>query len=206
MLPVHETDVIPNHRRRVLILSQLRVVMLYGASKPYSTSLKSTNECPQCQRCWQDRRTFATACTRMEGRPTRLLEDVGFMCNAVRRGGAGAHTWRTHCLARSSSRIPDVGFLADGEYSCWSVSELRGTQSRVHGLKCRGYEALWAQAAHSPRVAGSGGSPTALRPSYCGVRLGPMSPAPLRRRIGTRWAKGRTGTSFRSTEATRRTR
>ena len=58
MLPVHETDVIPNHRRRVLILSQLRVVMLYGASKPYSTSLKSTNECPQCQRCWQDRRTL----------------------------------------------------------------------------------------------------------------------------------------------------
>src|ERR687897_3186445 len=89
-----------------------------------------------------------------------FIEDVGFMCNAVRRGGAGAHTWRIHCLARSSTRLPDVGFPADGEYSCGSVSGLRGTQGRVHGLKCRGYEALWASAAHSPRLAGSGGSPT----------------------------------------------
>ena len=29
-----------------------------------------------------------------------FIEDVEFMCNAVRRGGAGAHTWRIHCLAR----------------------------------------------------------------------------------------------------------
>jgi hypothetical protein len=104
---------------------------------------------------------FTTTCTRIEARPTRpYREDVEFMCNAVRRGGTGAHTWRIHCLARSSTRLPDVGFLADGEYSCASVSGLRGTQSRVHGLKCRGYEALWASAAHSPRVARSGGSPT----------------------------------------------
>src|ERR671910_788225 len=88
------------------------------------------------------------------------MEDVGFMCNAVRKGGAGAHTWRIHYLARSSTRLPDVGFLADGEYSCGSVSGLRGTQGRVHGLKYRGYEALWASAAHSPRLARSGGSHT----------------------------------------------
>ena len=95
-------------------------------------------------------------------RPGRLgfIEDVGFMCNAVRRGGAGAHTWRIHCLARSSTRLPDVGFPADGEYSCGSVSGLRGAQRPMHGLKCRGYEAHWASAAHSPRVARSGGSPT----------------------------------------------
>jgi hypothetical protein len=81
---------------------------------------------------------FTTTCTRIEARPTRpYREDVEFMCNAVRRGGTGAHTWRIHCLARSSTRLPDVGFLADGEYSCASVSGLRGTQSRVHGLKCR---------------------------------------------------------------------
>ena len=88
------------------------------------------------------------------------MEDVGFMCNAVRKGGAGAHTWRIHCLARSSTRLPDVGFPADGEYSCGSVSGLRGTQSPMHGLKYRGYEALWASAAHSLRVARSSGSPT----------------------------------------------
>ena len=104
---------------------------------------------------------FTTACTRIEGRPTRLYrEEVRFMCNAVRRGGAGAHTWRIHCLARSSIRLPEVAFLADREYSCGLVSGLRGAQGRVHGLKCRGYEALWASATHSPRVAFSGGSPT----------------------------------------------
>jgi hypothetical protein len=95
-------------------------------------------------------------------RPGRLgfIEGVGFMCYAVRRGEAGAHTWRIHCLARSSARLPDVGFLADGEYSCGSVSGLRGTQSPMHGLKCRDYEAHWASAAHPPRVARSDGSPT----------------------------------------------
>jgi hypothetical protein len=64
-----------------------------------------------------------------------FIEGVGFMCYAVRRGEAGAHTWRIHCLARSSVRLPAVGFLADGEYSCGSVSGLRGTQSPMHGLK-----------------------------------------------------------------------
>jgi hypothetical protein len=59
-----------------------------------------------------------------------------------------------------STRLPNIGFPADGEYSCGSVSGLRGTQSPMHGLKCRGYEALWASAAHSLRVACSGGSPT----------------------------------------------
>src|SRR5919112_1712480 len=42
------------------IFSQLRVVMLYGSSKPPSTSLKPTNERHECQRCWQEGKPLHT--------------------------------------------------------------------------------------------------------------------------------------------------
>jgi hypothetical protein len=63
------------------IFSQPRIVMLYGFSKPSSTSLKPTNECLECQSVGKIGGPFTTGCIRTEGRPTRLYrEDVKFMC------------------------------------------------------------------------------------------------------------------------------
>jgi hypothetical protein len=58
ILPGVAEELIDTSPKGSSIFSQLRVVMLYGSSELSSTSLKPTNGCPECQRCWQDRRTL----------------------------------------------------------------------------------------------------------------------------------------------------
>jgi hypothetical protein len=59
------------------IFSQPHVAMLYGSSKPASTSSKPTNGCPECWRSWQDGRALTTAYTRIEARPPGLSRTTG---------------------------------------------------------------------------------------------------------------------------------
>jgi hypothetical protein len=61
-----------HHRRRVLPLLPTLCCMLYGSSKPSSTWLKPTNECPECQRCWQDGRTLHNSLCPHRGQADRV--------------------------------------------------------------------------------------------------------------------------------------
>jgi hypothetical protein len=154
-----------NHRSRVLHVPPTLCCVFYGSSKPSSTSLKPTNECPECQRCRQDRRTLQTTSTCIEGRPTGPLV-----------AGRGPNS----CYPSPPPRDPSRGRQRSDEREGWRYLFSRGKERPSPSSLCSLY---WPE--RRPPKSGSDHPPTypcsSSRPMARLVLAGTLSISDLQR-------------------------
>jgi hypothetical protein len=142
------------------IFSQLRTVKLYGSSKPSSTRLKPTNERPECQRCWQDRRTLHNGLYPHRGQADRVsLERPGverpdypslswFLSAAPKGGSCGGKSWQGS-VVREMAASDRYLYILQSHRNCPSNSRDHPAREKV---RCKLKEPLKRVLALQPNV------------------------------------------------------